>query len=264
MLLFSQNTYACFGALANSMSQGISQKYNLEKERTDALMKLAEQRFKTAKDCREELQKAWVDFRKEKMKLEREIAKEGTDVEAAEIEYEQEVLKLKGECEAHANEEFAKYKQGVYSVPVGDPTALASFENTVNKGWITFYTNCWRGVHQGGGLNNRQQQVKLLARKLANKVQAIRDNTNAAKEALRELHAVTTQVQATTQRNCADADDLQEYNEALLADIHAKGMAAAQQTSALSALGAVMSCLTPTGQQQQSDTTTNGATPNAL
>ncbi|MCJ8276722.1 MAG: hypothetical protein HRT44_08855, partial [Bdellovibrionales bacterium] len=67
ILMLSQAAQACFGQLASSMSQGISQQMELENTYADRLMEMASNRNEIEKDCRGELLDSLIKFREAKV-----------------------------------------------------------------------------------------------------------------------------------------------------------------------------------------------------
>lgn len=226
--------------IGSAMSQGTSQKVQLETQYAKNLMEAAEKRFETTKNCRNELQKAFIDYRKQKFDHERTIREERTNIRSVELKHRSNLLKMKAECKKKANDEYEKYRGVAYNTPHSDVTTLSGFNARVGEAWQNFFNRCVRD-------DLYLDQVKLLNAQLQNEIEKEENKSKHAMEALKELHLQTSMIQDLITKNCQDAMALRDYQEAMIRYIHGKAMAGAAAAARQNVMGALLSCLTGLG-----------------
>ncbi len=226
----------CFDQLAQTMNQGMSNSFQAYQNQTNMLMDNANKRFTTLKDCRSELRQAWLDFQNKKNEHLKEQNALPVRIKKAELAYQTEVLKIQQDCRQQTDQDFAKYREGIYKQgALNDPTQLVNFNNRINSHRKTFYESCFRSPEN-------RKRVDLLGQTLKLAIDEINSNMKTADDALESFTRQSEQIQADLVKTCEEQKELQAYNERLSAQVAARGNSMTRQQLALGLITSIGSC----------------------
>lgn len=249
----------CVGNLAQSMQQSMSGSYEAHNQRTNALMQAATTRFETLKNCRQELQQAWLDLEKAKLEHQQKVNEREAKVRRQEIAFKKAVLDMERECRTQANQEFAEYKKGVYSRQViHDPSQLPGFNDKINGAHQGFFQACHRDP-----VNS--QLVRLHGQEFQASILEIETEIKNSANFIESLELQLSRVQRNTLQNCEDAERLNAYNEALTQQMAQRALSLARSQSMFGAIQGIMGCIdggvrAPTGGRNPDATGNRGST----
>ncbi len=242
----------CLGRAAQSFTQSVSQSYEAHNQRSNLLMQNATTRYEHLKTCRQELLDVWREMEKAKLAHQQNVNQMEAKIRQAELAYKTKVLEVERECRQKANEEFIKYRDGIYQQSVvADPTMLPGFNQRINNHRRNFFETCYRDP-------TNVKMLGLLGDSFQASVLEIQTEMKNSRDALQNMDLQARSIQKNSLQNCEDQDKLNDYNEALAKQMASRAINMTRMQAALGALQTVASCVDPGRLPGSKQDTTSG------
>lgn len=238
MQMLNQQNGNCMGNVSNDVSTGLSNKWELYQQRTNALIDESTKRYEAAKDCRTDLADDYQSWMKQKAELMEAKTLLPSQVRRAELAYRGEVLKLQSACRQSSNTEWEDYRKNAYgNGMINDPTKAATFNETIINAKAGFFTRCINQPENVEMLRLKEQDLQAQIAEMSAKIKVQTDLAAAFQEQV-------VAVQKEKLRNCDEYQNkLLPYHEALTSQMMSKGETVTKQQQLLGMIGSVSNCL---------------------
>lgn len=236
--LFSINGNACVDAFGNALQTDISDSYNNYQNKTNNLLDIAKQRFENLSKCRQEMRSAYDRFLEEQTKVRKEQRMLSIKIRRAELNRRKQLREFRQSCRADAEAKYPDLKNSLYNGGViNDPTQAASFEERVQNERTRLYNQCRLQAEN-------VDIVKEINDELAINIDEINASMQDAVDALNTTQKSVDQLQRDIVQRCEEQKQFIEYSEKLAAQQAAQADATTSEKTAVSKMGALVSCLT--------------------
>ena len=234
--LFSLPSEACIQGVFQAKSQALSQQLQQEQQAAQQILQLADQRFRTIKDSRNDILKSWINYVESKNKAEREIANAPVKIREAELTYQSDLLTLKRECRQQANDHQQRVNEQVLARPVTtNPTRTGGSRRRQQNEWQRALNQCMRDPIM-------VDSIKLAHKKMDNALRGIQKEKEDQLAALQVLHKRTVAIQQNALLTRREAMANLDYKEGVIRQMQARALSLTRQQASLAQTGAALQC----------------------